>query len=244
MQFLLPFSMLRTEIKHELRNQANPDKATINLRFFKTGKGDYGEGDKFLGLTVPETRAIERKHWKTIDYDDILYFLHSKFHEVRMFALLCLTRKFTHTTDSDEQKKIFELYVANTAWINNWDLVDVTAPTIVGGYLRSRKRNILYKLALSKSLWEQRISIISTAAFIAENDFADTFAVANLLLHHPHDLIHKAVGWMLREVGNKDLHAEESFLKECYKTMPRTMLRYAIEKFEETKRQKYLKGLV
>lgn len=243
-RFLLPFSMLRTDIERELKNQANPDKATIYLRFFKTGKGEYGEGDKFLGLTVPETRAIVNRHWKTIEYDDVLYFLHSKYHEVRMFALSCLTRKFTHTTDSDEQKKIFDLYLANTVWINNWDLVDVTAPTIVGGYLMSRKRNTLYELARSKNLWEQRVSIIATAAFIAEKDFVDTFTIADLLLHHPHDLIHKAVGWMLREVGNKDLPAEESFLKERYKTMPRTMLRYAIEKFEETKRQKYLKGLI
>jgi len=227
-------------IYSDIRKQSDPER-TINLqRFFKTKKGEYGEGDVFLGLTVPQCRKVV-KQYKILDLCDVLKLLKSKYHEERLIALLIFVEQFSKG-DPKKRKEIYDNYLNNTKYINNWDLVDLSAHKIVGAYLFDKNRSVLYKLAKSSDLWEKRISIIATAWFIKNNDFDDTLNISDILLNDKHDLIHKAVGWMLREIGNNDLLVEEKFLKSRYKTMPRTMLRYAIEKFEEGKRKKYLKG--
>lgn len=232
-------------LTHALKQKANPKKAKIYQRFFKTGKGEYGEGDIFLGLTVPETRKIA-KQFEDLSLKEIQKHLKSKYHEERLAALLILVHNYQkHPV---ERKNIFDFYLANTKYVNNWDLVDLTAHKIVGNFLHhfgkdySEYKILLTNLAKSSSLWERRISIISTAYFISQNDFSETLFISKLLMKDKHDLIHKAVGWMLREVGKKDLAVLEKFLKKHYKNMPRTMLRYAIERFPEEKRQRYLKG--
>jgi 3-methyladenine DNA glycosylase AlkD len=232
--------MALTKIKQELKSLADPKKAGIYQRFFKTGKGEYGEGDIFLGLKVPDQRKVVKKY-KDLSLNKVIKLLQSKIHEHRLVALLILVEKY-QKGDDKEQKKIVDLYLKNTKQINNWDLVDLSAHKILGDYLlkHPQKKNILYKLAKSRLLWERRISIISTAAFIRENKFEDTLKISKILLKDEHDLIHKAVGWMLREVGKKDQKTEEKFLKKHYQTMPRTMLRYAIERFSQSKRMFYL----
>lgn len=232
------------DILTNLKNYSNPKKAKILSRFFKTGIGEYGEGDKFLGVVVPDIRKIAKKHVH-LSLNEIEKHLHSNFHEERMCVLLILVEQFKK--DTEKQKKIFEFYLKNTEYINSWDLVDLSAPSIVGVYLSDKdkkEKEVLYKLSKSENLWEKRISIISTLSFIKQNKFKDTFEISKILLKDKHDLIHKAIGWMLREVGKRNLDEEEKFLKENnrYKTMPRTMLRYAIEKFPEEKRKKYLNG--
>lgn len=234
--------MILEEIRKELRQLADPDKAKLYQGFFKTGNGQYGEGDIFIGLTVPQTRAVAIKY-SNLDIYGIQDLLNSKMHEERLMALLILTHNF-QKSDEMQKYKLLSFYLKNTKQINNWDLVDLTAHKIVGSYLEDKPKDILYQLARSNSLWERRISIISTAHFIKNGQFQDTLDIAEILLFDSHDLIHKAVGWMLREVGKKDLAVEEQFLKKHYKKMPRTMLRYAIEKFPENKRQKYLKGKI
>jgi len=228
-------------IKKELQSLANPQKAKILQSFFKTGKGEYGEGDKFIGVVVPNIRKVVKLYWEEISLTDCEQILHSPIHEERLCALLMLVTKF----EKEEQlhKEIFELYKANTKYINNWDLVDLTAPHIPGKYLFEKDRSILYRLAVSKSLWERRISILSTFYFINQNDYQDSLKIAKILLHDKEDLIHKAVGWMLREIGKRcSENILEDFLKENYKQMPRTMLRYSIERFPEEKRKMYLAG--
>ena len=222
-----------------INSHANPEQAKILQRFFKTGKGQYGEWDQFLWIKVPVQRQIAKQHLE-IDFSEIQALLDSPIHEYRLVAVLILVQKYAKA-DEKLQKKIFDFYLKNAKWINNRDLVDLSAPHIVGEYLLEREKDILYKLAKSKNLREKRIAIISTFAFIKVGLFEDTFKIAEILMHDDHDLIHKAVGWMLREAGKRSLYEEEKFLKPRYKKMPRTMLRYAIEKFEETKRQKYLK---
>jgi len=226
---------MKEEILKELKKVSNPKKAKDLQWFFKTGKGEYGEGDIFVGIVIPDLRKIAKKYSKIVTPDDLKSFINSEIHEYRMFALLTLTYM-------PLSKKIYDFYIKNLKYVNNWDLVDITTPNIVGKYLKDKDRSILYELARSEHLWKQRVSIMATFAFIKEGDYKDTLAIAEILLHHKHDLIHKAVGWMLREIGKKDQNIEEKFLKEYYKEMPRTMLRYAIERFEETKRQQYLKG--
>ena len=221
-----------------LNSLANPRKAKDLQRFFKTGPGDYAEGDKFIGLVVPQSRLAVKMYWDTIDLFDIQVLLDSPIHEFRVVGLAILIKKFSKSN----QKEIYDLYLANTHNINNWDLVDISAPNIVGQYLLNKPRDILYKLVKSESLWERRISIISTFTFIRNNDFVDSLALAKILITDQHDLIHKAVGWMLREVGKRDLKAEEDFLLPRYKQMPRTMLRYAIERLPEPRRLAYLHG--
>jgi len=228
-----------TQIQQELLSKANPDKVKILRSFFKTGKGDYGEGDKFLGLTVPTQRIIAKKYYSKLALNEAEQLLHNQYHEFRLTALIILTYKFAQA-DEQQKTEIFQTYLNNTKYINNWDLVDVTTPQIIGGYLLDKDRSILYKLAKSSHLWERRISILATLAFIRSNQFQDTLKIAELLLNDQHDLIHKAVGWMLREVGKRNQAVEEQFLHKHYKTMPRTMLRYAIEKFDEQKKQKYM----
>jgi 3-methyladenine DNA glycosylase AlkD len=232
------------DLQKELQQMANPEKAKTLQGFFKTGKGQYGEGDIFLGITVPESRRIAEKY-SNISFSDIEELLKSPVHEHRLIALLSLVHKY-ETSDAAERKKIVYFYLDNTEKVNNWDLVDLSAPKILGHFLleTEKDRKILYDLAASANLWEKRIAIVSTFSFIRKNQFDDTFVICELLLKDKHDLMHKACGWMLREVGKKNSAALESFLKKHYKIMPRTMLRYAIERFPESKRKKYLEGKI
>ncbi len=226
------------QIEKDLKELGNPEKAKVLSRFFKTGTGEYGEGDVFLGVVVPETRRVAKKH-KDLKLVELQKLLNSKIHEHRLAALLVLVEKYPKG-DEKEQKRIFEFYLQNARKVNNWDLVDLSAPKVVGAHLLKKNRAILKKLARSKNLWERRIAIVSTYAFIRDGDFADTLKISEMLLNDEHDLIHKAVGWMLREVGKKDQDEEEKFLKKHFKKMPRTMLRYAIEKFSKKKREFYM----
>lgn len=225
-------------IKEEMQASADPEKAKLLGRFFKTGKGQYGEGDIFLGIMVPGQRRIAKKY-AGLPLSGIRALLSSRFHEHRLVALFILTGRF-RKADETERGKIFDFYLKQTRHIDNWDLVDLSAGYIPGSYLLDKDRAVLYRLARSRNLWERRIAIIATSAFIRNGEFDDTFRIAEILLADRHDLIHKAVGWMLREVGKQDLRMEETFLRKHYRTMPRTMLRYAIERFEEKKRKAYL----
>jgi len=227
------------KLKKELRAQADPEKAKILQRFFKTGPGEYGQGDIFLGLVVPKIRALSKKY-ACLDTRDTEILLRSPIHEERLLALLIFVLKF-EKGPARERAKIYRTYLKNTEYINSWDLVDLTADRIVGAFARDRDKTILYKLACSENMWERRIAIIATFHFIKNGSSAETLAIAGLLINDAHDLIHKASGWMLREVGKRvDIAAEEGFLKKYYKKMPRTMLRYAIERFPESKRKAYL----
>lgn len=230
------------EIRTKLQKLGNKERAQILQRFFKTGSGEYGEGDIFLGIRVPELRKLA-KELQHISRKEVIQLLKSFIHEERLLALLILTILYAKGNES-EKKGIYDLYLKCTSYINNWDLVDVTAAHIVGDYLMERSRDPLYKLAKSSVLWERRIAIMSTFHFIKQGDFDDTQKIAILLLSDKEDLIHKAVGWMLREVGKRNQQVEEHFLKEHYEKMPRTMLRYAIERFPESKRQLYLTGRI
>lgn len=237
-----PGLMTAYEIRKQLRRLADPEKARVLQGFFKTGPGQYGEGDVFLGITVPVLRRLAKQCCDT-SVAEAARILASPVHEERLLALLLLVRIF-EASDEAAKKKICGFYLKNTRYVNNWDLVDLSALNIVGNYLLDKSRKPLYAFAKSRDLWKRRIAIIATFAFIKEHDYADTLRISGLLLNDEHDLIHKAVGWMLREVGKRSLSAEEAFLKKHYKTMPRTMLRYAIERFPEGKRKKYLKGKV
>lgn len=259
-------------LQKDLRKVATPEKAKASSWFFKTGKGQYGYGDKFLGVTVPEQRTIAKKY-EDLGLEDLQSLLKSEYHEERLVALFILVLQFQKVTKgsgsliksgmtrshslkngnskiasekaprNDRRKEIFEFYLKNTKCINNWDLVDSSAHKIVGAYLLDKDRSILYKLAKSDNLWERRIAIISTGQFIGNKEFKDTFQIASILLDDKHDLIQKAVGWMLREVGKRVSKKElENYLLTRYKTMPRTMLRYAIEHFPPENRQKYLRN--
>jgi len=227
-----------TELKQEMQHLADKERVHNLSRFFKTGKGHYGEGDKFLGLTVPQQRSLVNKY--ALSLPEIQQLLDSHWHEHRLTALLSLVKNYQKTKINAEREKIVLFFLQNSRKINNWDLVDSSAPYILGNHLLTNNRAIIYKLAKSKNLWEKRISIVTTAYLIKNNQYEDTLKVAEILLHDKHDLIHKAVGWMLREVGKKDQEVEEKFLDKHYQIMPRTMLRYAIEKFSEEKRQHYL----
>jgi 3-methyladenine DNA glycosylase AlkD len=210
------------------------------MRYFKTGPGQYGEGDRFLGVTVPQTRRVVRE-FRELPLAEVAALLRSPWHEVRLCALLLLVRRFERG-DAAERRAIFALYLRSTAHIDSWDLVDLSAPRIVGGWLQDRSRAPLYRLARSRRLWERRIAILATAHFIARLDFADALALSEILLDDDHDLMHKAVGWMLREVGKRDVGALEAFLEAHRARMPRTALRYAIERFPEAQRRRFLRG--
>jgi 3-methyladenine DNA glycosylase AlkD len=227
-------------IRRTLRAHANPASVAILQRFFKTGPGQYGEGDRFIGVTVPGVRAVCRE-CRGAPLDVIETLLHSRIHEERTLALLMLVDAFRAGGDA-VKRRIYALYLANTKHINNWDLVDCSAAQIVGGWLRGRSTAPLTTLAKSKSLWERRVAMIATFDGIRRGEFDETFRIADLLRGDDHDLIHKAVGWMLREVGKRDGAALRAFLATRYTTMPRTMLRYAIERFPEAERRKYLLG--
>jgi len=229
------------QLKKDLQKLANPEKAKLLSRFFKTEKGQYGEGDIFLGITVPDQRKVSKEYPK-LRLNEIHELLSSKIHEHRLTSLFVLISKF-EKGNNKLKKEIFDFYLQNTKNINNWDLVDLSAPKISGAYMldNPKEKKILYKLAKSNHLWEKRIAVLSTFAFIKNNDFDDAIKIAEMLLKDKHDLIYKAVGWMLREIGKKDQETEEKFLKKHCKEMPRTMLRYAIEKFQKNKKEFYMK---
>lgn len=231
-----------TDLSNKIKLLASPEVSETMKWFFKTGKGEYGEGDIFAGLKVPTQRKIARE-FKNLELSELKILLESKVHEERLISLFILVDKY-EKGDDREKDQIFSFYLKNRKGINNWDLVDLSAPKIIGKHLLKKDRSILFKFALSKNLWEKRIAILSTYEFIRNNDFQTTLEIAELLLDDKHDLVHKAVGWMLREIGKRDLKTEEKFLKLHYKKMPRTMLRYAIEKFPESRRKKYLQGKI
>lgn len=227
-------------IQKELRRLASPTKAAFAARFFKTGAGQYAEGDVFLGIVVPELRQVAKKFFTTVSVSDAERLLRSKFHEERLAALFILILHF-QKGNVKMRERIYKIYLRNTRCINNWDLVDTSAEYIIGSFLDDKPRNILYSLARSKSLWERRIAMLSTFHYIKRGESRDALSIAEVLLTDTHDLIHKAVGWMLREVGKRvSKKEEEQFLKKYAPRMPRTMLRYAIEHFSPTERKKYL----
>jgi 3-methyladenine DNA glycosylase AlkD len=231
-----------SDIVEYLESLSDPDIAAHSQRFFKTGPGEYGEGDVFLGIRVPAVRkAVAR--YPDVPRSIVGRLIRCRYHEVRLFAVLALVAKFNRPGCSD-QESIYRQYLSNTEYINNWDLVDSSAHQIVGGWLNSRDRSDLDKLSGSQSLWERRIAIIATLHFIRQKQFDDTLRIADHLLRDDHDLIHKAVGWMLREVGKRDKSIEVQFLLPRYREMPRVMLRYAIEHFSAQERRAYLKGEV
>lgn len=226
-------------IMASLRALGNEEKSRHLSGFFKTGEGQYGYGDKFLGLPVPLTRSVAKRH-KDAPLGVAEELLHSEWHEARLCALLILVEKMKRAK-ADDAKLIVDMYLANTAHINNWDLVDLSAPYVVGKYLLDKPRNVLYGLASSPLLWDNRIAMVSTYAFIKSNELDDTFSLAVLLLGHKHDLMHKAVGWMLREAGKRDMARLRAFVDGHWHEMPRTMLRYAIEKYPEDERRSVLR---
>ena len=225
----------------KMLSHADPSQVAGLSRFFKTGPGQYGEGDKFLGIKVPVTRAVVKECWKTTSFADLEACIRSEYHEVRLAALLALVEIFSHARkDHALREQCIDFYLAHTAFINNWDLVDLSCYPLLGEWLLDKDRTLLYNLARSgKTIWEQRMGIVSTMTFIRHGQMDDTFAIADILLHHPHDLIHKSVGWLLREAGKRDKAALVAFLQPRYRTMPRTMLRYAIEKFPQEERAAY-----
>lgn len=228
-------------IRQALRALSDTSRARHSQKFFRTGPGEYAEGDRFLGITVPQTRKIA-KRCTELQNGEILELLRSPYHEERLLALLVLVDRFKKG-DAQQQKVIYDLYLKNKIYVNNWDLVDVSAAVILGTYLLERDTGVLFTMAKAKNLWERRMAILATLAFIKHNRFDMTLKIAQILLQDREDLIHKAVGWMLREIGKRDLATEETFLQTHYHRMPRTMLRYAIEKFEENHRKQYLHGL-
>ena len=229
------------EVHRHLKELADPAIARHSRRFFKTGRGEYGEGDMFLGIRVPVLRGLVRQY-RAMSLDEIQKLLGSPFHEERLLALLLLVKKY-ESGDEDERHEVYRLYFDNLRFVNNWDLVDSSAPYIVGHWLLEKDKKPLYVLAGSDRLWERRVAILSTFYFIRKERFDDTLAISLLLIHDSEDLIHKAVGWMLREVGKRDTGRLRDFLKKHYNEMPRTMLRYAIERLPENERKRYLKGL-
>ena len=235
-------SVRLTELQKKIKELGSPEVSKTMQLFFKTGKGEYGEGDIFAGLKVPSQRKLARE-FRDLSLTDLKILLNSPVHEERLISLFILIDKYGKG-DKQGKEAIFSFYLKNRKGINNWDLVDLSAPKIIGKHLLNKDKSLLFKFALSKNLWERRISVSSTYEFIKNNEFDLALQISEMLLKDKHDLIHKAVGWMLREIGKRDLQTEESFLKIHYKKMPKTMLCYAIEKFPETKRKKYLQGKI
>lgn len=231
------------DVRHELASLADPRRVAGVSRFLQMMPGGYGEGDRAIGVSVPEQRKVAGRYWRDLSLAETAQLLASGVHEERLTSLFILVRKFTKGGEP-ERGRIFDLVLANTGRINNWDLVDSSAPYIVGPWLIDKDRSVLERLAGSSLVWDRRIAIMATFAFIKAGDFEWTFRLSERLLRDPHDLVHKAVGWMLREVGNRDRAAEEEFLAGHYRAMPRVMLRYAIEKFEPERRTEYLTGVV
>jgi 3-methyladenine DNA glycosylase AlkD len=229
------------DVRRDLASLADPRRAEASSRFLQMVPGGYGEGDRALGVSVPDQRRVAARYWRDLSLAETTKLLTDGAHEERLTALLILVRKFTKG-DEQEQGQVFATILDNTDRINNWDLVDSSAPYIVGPWLIDRDRSVLDRLAESSLVWDRRIAIMATFAFIKTGDYEWTFRLGDTLLHDPHDLVRKAVGWMLREVGNRDRAAEEEFLARRYRVMPRVMLRYAIEKFEPQRRREYLSG--
>ncbi len=232
--------MIAKQIQEELNAYSTTEKREFLPYFFKTGKGQYGEGDKFLGVVVPDTRKVAKKY-KDIPFIEVTKLLNNEYHECRLCALLILVELFKKTKDETRKQEIVDFYLAHTHCINNWDLVDLSAKDIVGEYLVDKDRSVLYQLADSSLLWDQRIAIIATFAFIRRNDYQDILDLSRRLLYHKHDLMHKAIGWMLREMGKRDKMHLTDFLDRYSKEMPRTMLRYSIEKLSPEERAFYMK---
>lgn len=238
---------MKNLLYEQMLSRRDPSQVAGLMRFFKTGPGQYGEGDKFLGIKVPVTREVVKACWRKTGFEELEECIRSEYHEVRLAALLALVELFAHTKESPAQPGIsrqahIDFYLSHTAYINNWDLVDLSCYNLLGTWLLDKDRTMLYDLARNgNTIWEQRIGIVSTMQFIRHGQLDDTFAIADILLHHPHDLIHKAVGWLLREAGKRDEPALKAYLKSRCRTMPRTMLRYAIEKFPEAERRQYLR---
>src|SRR5918994_3498017 len=237
--------MKAADVRKELKSMADPDKAAILQRFFKTGQGQYGEGDIFIGVIVPQSRHVAKK-FSQLPLGDVRTLLYSRIHEERLVALLILARRYSSSASGsgEENEEIVKFYLDNIKQVNNWDLVDLSAPNILGAHLIDRDRMLLYRLARSENVWERRIAILATYHFIRNGDFSDTLKIAEMLLHDRHDLIHKAAGWMLREVGKRDAAAEEAFLEKHFSVIPRTMLRYAIERLPESTRRRYKKNRI
>jgi 3-methyladenine DNA glycosylase AlkD len=232
------------KVRHDLESCADPVKAAYLPHFFQAYPGGYGEGDRFIGVTVPNQRKIARGHFQALSLNDLEELISDPLHECRLTAIFILILKFEKAKTEAERETLVKLYLDNLKYINNWDLVDSSAYKILGPHLFRKDRSVLYELAASGDLWKQRVAVITTLFFIRNKDYADILELARLLLRHEHDLMHKAIGWMLREVGNRNFDLEYNFLIQHYRAMPRTMLRYAIEKFDEDLRQKFLKGLV
>ena len=235
-------SLSSRAMQQRLRHFASAEKARVLQGFFKTGPGEYGEGDRFLGVVVPHIRSVS-KEYQDAPLPEVRKLLRSPWHEERLLALLLLVRKFEGGNEV-LRKTIYTFYLKSIRFINNWDLVDLTAPKIVGPFLEKRFRRPLYRMVRSDNLWERRIAILATFSFIRQDDFEDALILAEALLEDKEDLMHKAVGWMLREIGKRDEAVLRSFLRKHYRRMPRTMLRYAIERFPESKRKKYLNGMI
>ena len=233
--------MKAADVRKELKSMAEPEKAAILQRFFKTGPSEYGEGDIFIGVMVPQSRQVAKK-FNQLPLGEVRTLLYSRVHEERLVALLILAWRYSSASSSREKEEIVKFYLDHIKRVNNWDLVDLSAPNILGAHLvdRDGRRRLLYRLAGSENIWERRIAIVATHHFIRNGDFSDTLKIAEMLLQDRHDLIHKAVGWMLREVGKRDAAAEKEFLEKHCSVMPRTMLRYAIERLSERKRRRYM----
>jgi len=231
-----------SSIKKDLQEKADVEKVLHLQKFFKAVPGGYGEGDKFIGVSVPDQKKIAKKYYKGCTFNEAEELLNAKIHEYRLTSLFIMINKFERSKPGEEQKAIVDLYVKNIKAVNNWDLVDSSAHRILGSYLEDKNKSLLYEFADSGDLWKQRIAVITTFHFIRNGQYSDTLKIAEILLDHKHDLIHKAVGWMLREVGKRDFETEYDFLRKNYKNMPRTMLRYAIEKFDEKLRKQFLYG--
>lgn len=229
------------KIEQALRKHSTAERAQVSLRYFKTGKGEYGEGDQFLGVAVPFQRALAAKYATQVTEADMSDLLSSPYHEIRLTALFMLNTRFLKSADQAEAKKWVDFYLSHIHCINNWDLVDSSAPIILGTWLQNRDRRILYQFARSKNVWKNRIAILSTLAFIRKNELDDLLKLAEIFIHHPHDLLHKATGWMLREGWKRDPQVIEAFLTKFASKMPRTMLRYSIEKMSPSKKKRFMK---
>lgn len=234
--------MRANDIIGQLKGVASEEKRKVQLRFFKTGVGEYGYGDEFLGVMVPQVRAIVKEAWKDITLEEIETLLHSPYHEARLTALLLLVKIYeAKEASNDIKEKVFEIYTSNADYINNWDLVDLSAPNIVGKYLFNKDYSLLYEFAQSNHLWKQRIAVVATLTFIRKGEFSHTYSLAKLFMDTKQDLMQKSVGWMLREAGKRDVTRLRNFLNEYKNVMPRTMLRYAIEKFSEEEHRGFMK---
>lgn len=232
------------QVKNSLASYNDKKRGDNLYKFFQVYPGGYGEGDQFIGVTVPNQRIVSKKYYQSITLNELEQLIREPIHEHRLTALFMLVLKFQNSKDESQQKEVVELYLRNLDWVNSWDLVDSSAHLILGPYLMNKDRELLYELAANANFWVQRVAIIATLHFIRNGQFDDTLKIAEILLNHKHDLIHKAVGWMLREVGKKNFEVEYAFLVKHYNNMPRTMLRYAIERFAEETRQGFLKGKI